>query len=86
MKHKLLLAYSWFVRTILFFLPDMPLVMRFRGFLYGLGMAKRGKNIQVTHDAILRDLENMSLGRVFLLVIRHLYSVVESSKLPLRYR
>lgn len=62
MKHKFLLIYSWFVRTILFFLPDMPLVMRLRGFLYGLGMAKSGKNIQVTHDAILRDLENMSMG------------------------
>lgn len=85
MKHKFLLIYSWFVRTILFFLPDMPLVMRLRGFLYGLGMAKSGKNIQVTHDAILRDLENMSMGGVFSLVISQLYSEVESLKLTPMY-
>ena len=65
MKHKLLLLYSWFIRTIMFFLPDMPIIMRSRGFLYGLGMAKCGKNIQVTHDAILRDLENICMGGEF---------------------
>lgn len=80
MKHKLLLLYSWLVRTLLFFLPDMPLVMRFRGFLYGLGMAKSGKNIQVTHDAILRDLENISMRGAISLVIKQLYSEVGKLK------
>jgi len=63
MKHKFLLLYSWFVRTSLFFLPDMPIVMRFRGFMYGLGMKKYGGDFQVPHDVILRDLENISIGR-----------------------
>lgn len=62
MYHKFLLLYSWFVRSALYFLPDIPLIMRFRGWLYGLGMASCGKNLQVTHDAILRNLDNMKFG------------------------
>lgn len=62
MKHKLLLIYSWFVRIVLFPLPDIPFIMRFRGFLYGLGMRSCGKNFQVTHDAIIKNLENISVG------------------------
>tara|TARA_R110002033_G_scaffold159077_2_gene195356 strand:- start:180 stop:695 length:516 start_codon:yes stop_codon:yes gene_type:complete len=62
MKSKVLLIYSWFVRSLLFFLPDMPILMRFRGFLYSFGMAECGKDFQVTHDAILRGLQNLSVG------------------------
>lgn len=62
MKHRLLLIYSWFVRTILYFLPDIPLFMRFRGWLYGLGMKKRGRDFQVTHDAVIKDLQGISVG------------------------
>lgn len=62
MYHKFLLLYSWFVRSALYFLPDIPLIMRFRGWLYGLGMTSCGKNLQVTHDAILRNLDNMTFG------------------------
>ena len=62
MKHKFLLLYSWFVRTVLFFFPDIPFVMRFRGWLYGLGMKKCGKDFQVTHDAIIRSLQNICVG------------------------
>jgi len=36
--------------------------MKFRGFLYGLGMRKCGKNLQITHDAILKCLQNISFG------------------------
>ncbi len=63
MKHKLLLLYSWFIRSILFIFPDMPLIMRIRGFFYGLAMKKCGSNFQVTHNAIIRCLENMNLGK-----------------------
>ena len=62
MKHRLLLIYSWFVKTILYFLPDIPLFMRFRGWLYGLGMKKRGRDFQVTHDAVIKDLQGISVG------------------------
>lgn len=62
MKHKFLLLYSWFVRTIMYFLPDIPFIMRFRGFLYGLGMKKCGKDFQVTHNAIIKELEGLSVG------------------------
>jgi len=62
MNDKLLLIYSWLVRTLLFFLPDVPFIMRFRGWLYGLGLAKCGKDFQVTHDAIVKDLQGIYVG------------------------
>ena len=63
MRHKLILLYAWFVRTILFFLPDMPLLMRFRGFLYGLAMRKCGSNFQVAHSVIINGVELCSVGK-----------------------
>jgi maltose O-acetyltransferase len=62
MKNKVLLIYSWFVRSFLFLLPDTPVLMRFRGFLYSFGMANCGKDFQITHDAIVRGLQNLSVG------------------------
>lgn len=62
MKHKLLLLYSWLVRTVLIWLPDVPFIMRFRGWLFGLGMRSCGKNFQVAHDANIKGLEEMSVG------------------------
>lgn len=62
MKHKFLLIYSWIVRTVLFFLPDVPILMRFRGFLYSFGMEKCGKDFQVAHDVKLVTLEKIRIG------------------------
>ena len=62
MKHKLLLLYAWFIQSLLFFMPDYPLLMRFRGFLYGLGMKSCGRNFQVAHSAIINTLEGLSVG------------------------
>lgn len=62
MKHKLLLLYSWFVRIALFWLPDVPFIMRFRGWLYGLGMKSCGRDFQVTHNADLNGLETFVVG------------------------
>lgn len=62
MKNKVLLLYTWFVRTLLFFWPDIPIIMRFRGWLYGVGMKSCGRDFQITHDAILKDLQGISVG------------------------
>ena len=62
MKHKLILLYAWMVRTFCFFLPDVPFLMRFRGWLYGLAMQKCGKNFQVNHSVILNGLDDMIVG------------------------
>lgn len=62
MRHKFLLLYSWFVRTILYFLPDIPVIMRFRGFLYSIGLKKCGKNFQVTHNVVINTLECFTIG------------------------
>lgn len=61
MKHKFLLLYSWFVRIFLFPLPDIPFIMRFRGFLYGIFMKECGKNFQVAHNVIINSLESISV-------------------------
>lgn len=62
MKHKYLILYSWFIRTMFYFLPDAPVFMRFRGWLYSFGMRDCGKNFQVTHSAILNGLDKLSVG------------------------
>lgn len=62
MKHKFLLLYSWLVRVVLYFLPDIPIIMRFRGWLYSLGMQSAGKNFQVAHNVILNSIEGLSVG------------------------
>lgn len=63
MKHKLLLLYAWLVRTLLFFLPDVPLLMRFRGLLYGLAMKKCGRNLQVAHSVIINGVDLCAVGK-----------------------
>lgn len=62
MKHKLILLYSWLVRTLTFFVPDIPITMRFRGWLYGLAMPQCGKNFQVSYDAYIKTLDHSYIG------------------------
>lgn len=62
MKQRITFLYSYFVRILLFLLPDITIFMRFRGWLYGFGMKKCGKDIQVAHNVIFQRLEKMSLG------------------------
>ncbi|MBM7454924.1 maltose O-acetyltransferase [Oceanisphaera litoralis] len=61
--HNILLLHSHFVRFIFSFLPDAPIVMRFRGWFYSLGMKDCGQNLQVAGGAVLRGLENITCGR-----------------------
>lgn len=60
--HKIKLLYSWFVHILLFGLPDTPVLMRFRGFCYGIAMKHCGRNFQVAHSALLNSLEKISVG------------------------
>ncbi len=77
MKHKLLLLYSWFVHISLFWLPDMPLTMRLRGWLYGLGMKKCGRDLQVAYSAVIKDLENISIGNhVYIAPGTHIFGYI----------
>ena len=59
MKLKLSILYSWLVRTLTFFWPNIPFLMRFRGFLYSLMMKECGKDFQVTSSAILNSLSGL---------------------------
>src|SRR5690554_2289877 len=62
MKLKISILYSWLVRTLTYFLPNIPILMRFRGFLYSLMMEHCGKNFQVTSSAIINTLSELKVG------------------------
>jgi len=59
---KIILIYEWIFRTLLFFLPDVPVIMRFRGLLYSIVLKECGKSFQITHNAILSSSYTISLG------------------------
>ncbi len=61
-KHKFFLLYSWFVWVFTFFIPDMSITMRFRGWLYFLPFKQAGSNIQIANSVRLIGLENITMG------------------------
>lgn len=61
-KRKASILYCWLVRSLTFFLPDIPLCMRFRGTLYGLMLKEVGSNFQVAHSAILNSITSLKVG------------------------
>ena len=62
LKHKLKQLYCWFIRATLFFLPDVPIIMRFRGGLYSLVLKSCGENFQVAHNVHLVCVDGMEVG------------------------
>lgn len=62
MISKVSLLYGWFIRIILIWLPDHPVIMRFRGWLYGLAMKSVGENFQVSSTAQIYGLHKLSVG------------------------
>ncbi|MFB2726379.1 hypothetical protein ACE02H_02790 [Shewanella mangrovisoli] len=62
MMHKISLVYAWMVWFFTGWMPDFPFLMRLRGFLYSLFMARAGKNFQVSSGARLYGLKNISVG------------------------
>ncbi|BBU99378.1 acyltransferase [Providencia hangzhouensis] len=61
--HKLYLLYSWLIRVLLYFFPDMPIIMKFRGYLYSIPMSGCKRNFQVASSANLKGLENITIGK-----------------------
>ncbi len=47
---------------IVFLWPDVPIIMRLRGFLYSFAMKKCGSNFQVSHSALLNTLGMITVG------------------------
>lgn len=62
MKHKLLLFYSWLVYLLFRLLPDVPFVMRLRGFFYLWFTSNKSYDFQVSSNVMLRNLENLIIG------------------------
>lgn len=62
MKLKVSILYSWFVKTITYFLPNHPVFMRFRGFLYSIMMKKCGRDFQVASTVTINSLAGLEVG------------------------
>ncbi|WP_421418987.1 acyltransferase [Pseudoalteromonas lipolytica] len=61
-KRKLSILYAFLVRSVTYFLPDIPLFMRFRGALYSVMMKSSGSNFQVAHSVILNSISKLEVG------------------------
>ena len=62
MKHRVSIIYSWFVKLATCFFPNVPIFMRFRGWLYSLMMNKCGKDFQVASSVIINSLSGLEVG------------------------
>ena len=62
MFHKFSLMWCWFVWATTFFIPDFPLSMRLRGFLYSFGMKNCGRNFQVASGCRLISADRLTIG------------------------
>lgn len=62
MNIRISILYSWFVRTLTYFFPNLPIIMRFRGFLYSFMMKNCGKNFQVHSSVYLNSLAGLYFG------------------------
>ncbi|TCC96818.1 acyltransferase [Pedobacter psychroterrae] len=62
MKLKLSIIYSWIVRMATIWLPDIPVFMRFRGFLYSFMMKQCGRDFQVPSTVIINSLSGLVVG------------------------
>lgn len=60
--HKFSIIYSWIIRNSTKILPDSPLIMRFRGYLYSPMMQSCGKNFQVCSTSYINSLSGLSVG------------------------
>lgn len=63
MKHRFLLLYTWFVYFLFRLLPDMPAIMRIRGRCYLLFTESRSYDFQVSSNVVIRNLENLTVGK-----------------------
>ena len=62
-KIYLSIVYSWFVRIITIFLPNVPVFRRFRGFLYSFFMERYGGNFEVSSSVIITNLVGLKIGK-----------------------
>ena len=62
MKTRISIVYSWFIRVATCWLPDVPFIMRLRGWLYSLMMKNCGPNLQVPSTVIFNSLSGLSIG------------------------
>lgn len=62
MKLKISILYSWFIKSITYFLPNHPIFMRLRGFLYSFMMKKCGKDFQVASSVTINSLSGLEVG------------------------
>lgn len=59
---KFKLLYTWGIMLCTGFLPDLPLLMRLRGWLLSFAMEDCGENFQVSAKACMRNITKLSVG------------------------
>lgn len=62
MKHKAFLVITFYIRFFTGWLPDSPVVMRLRGFLYSFFMREAGRNFQVAANVSIKGIQYLSVG------------------------
>ncbi|WP_026452703.1 acyltransferase [Aequorivita capsosiphonis] len=62
MKHKISIIYSWLIRSLFYFFPNIPIIMRLRGLFYSFLMKECGRNFQVASDVYIGSLSGLIVG------------------------
>ena len=62
-KRSISIMWVWIFRSLLFFLPDHPWIMRFRGFIYSMLMPSCGRNFQIAHSANIVAASTIKVGK-----------------------
>jgi acetyltransferase-like isoleucine patch superfamily enzyme len=60
--HTIRYVYVWFVRTFFYFFPDVPIMMKLRGWFYSFALKKCGRNFQITNNVMINNPEKVSIG------------------------
>lgn len=63
MINKISIMYSWFVRSLTIWMPNHPILRRFRGLLYSLMMKNINTNLEISSSVILTSLTGLKFGK-----------------------
>lgn len=63
MKNKISIIYSWLVRLLTIWMPNHPILRRFRGFLYSLMMKEINTDLEISSSVIITSLTGLKFGK-----------------------
>ena len=75
LKHNLLIVYCSVLKVVTSIFPDIPFLMRLRGFLYSIFASSHGRNLQIGSNVTIKGLECIYFGNdVFIANNVNIYS------------